>query len=564
MGLCCRLPAAGRRLIMNRETLEVDVLIVGGGPAGLSAALRLSQLQKQHGGEPLSIAVLEKAREAGAHMLSGAVLDPSALAELIPDFKEKGAPLASEVGEEHVYFFTQKGKLPFPILPPPLRNHGNYIISLNKLTLWLAQLVEAEGIDFFTGFAGQDVLMEGSRVTGVRTGDRGIGKHGDQKPTFEPGVDIVAKVTIFCDGVRGNLTKELLRRLELGKGRQPEQYALGIKELWEVPPDRVTPGTVIHTLGYPMRQDEFGGAFIYAMPGGQLSVGFVVGLNYKDPLFDPHMAFNRFKQHPYVRSLLEGGQMIRYGAKAIPEGGWNTIPQPYMDGGLIAGDAGGYLNSLRIKGIHLAMRTGMLAAESAFEAIRAGDTSAAGLKRYQDKIDASPVRAELYPVRNVHQAFDYGLLAGMAVSGLTLLTGGRLPDLPAHPGHERMKTLAWYGTPVERMQPSNETTIDRKLTFDKLTNVHYSGTSHDEDQPAHLLVHTDVCSTICGPEYGHPCTRFCPANVYEVIHDPPGTHRLQINASNCVHCKTCDIMDPYQVITWVPPEGGGGPQYNGM
>ena len=549
---------------MNRETLEVDVLIVGGGPAGLSAALRLSQLQKQHGGEPLSIAVLEKAREAGAHMLSGAVLDPSALAELIPDFKEKGAPLASEVGEEHVYFFTQKGKLPFPILPPPLRNHGNYIISLNKLTLWLAQLVEAEGIDFFTGFAGQDVLMEGSRVTGVRTGDRGIGKHGDQKPTFEPGVDIVAKVTIFCDGVRGNLTKELLRRLELGKGRQPEQYALGIKELWEVPPDRVTPGTVIHTLGYPMRQDEFGGAFIYAMPGGQLSVGFVVGLNYKDPLFDPHMAFNRFKQHPYVRSLLEGGQMIRYGAKAIPEGGWNTIPQPYMDGGLIAGDAGGYLNSLRIKGIHLAMRTGMLAAESAFEAIRAGDTSAAGLKRYQDKIDASPVRAELYPVRNVHQAFDYGLLAGMAVSGLTLLTGGRLPDLPAHPGHERMKTLAWYGTPVERMQPSNETTIDRKLTFDKLTNVHYSGTSHDEDQPAHLLVHTDVCSTICGPEYGHPCTRFCPANVYEVIHDPPGTHRLQINASNCVHCKTCDIMDPYQVITWVPPEGGGGPQYNGM
>ena len=549
---------------MNRETLEVDVLIVGGGPAGLSAALRLSQLQKQHGGEPLSIAVLEKAREAGAHMLSGAVLDPSALAELIPDFKEKGAPLASEVGEEHVYFFTQKGKLPFPILPPPLRNHGNYIISLNKLTLWLAQLVEAEGIDFFTGFAGQDVLMEGSRVTGVRTGDRGIGKHGDQKPTFEPGVDIVAKVTIFCDGVRGNLTKELLRRLELGKGRQPEQYALGIKELWEVPPDRVTPGTVIHTLGYPMRQDEFGGAFIYAMPGGQLSVGFVVGLNYKDPLFDPHMAFNRFKQHPYVRSLLEGGQMIRYGAKAIPEGGWNTIPQPYMDGGLIAGDAGGYLNSLRIKGIHLAMRTGMLAAESAFEAIRAGDTSAAGLKRYQDKIDASPVRAELYPVRNVHQAFDYGLLAGMAVSGLTLLTGGRLPDLPAHPGHERMKTLAWCGTPVERMQPSNETTIDRKLTFDKLTNVHYSGTSHDEDQPAHLLVHTDVCSTICGPEYGHPCTRFCPANVYEVIHDPPGTHRLQINASNCVHCKTCDIMDPYQVITWVPPEGGGGPQYNGM
>jgi electron-transferring-flavoprotein dehydrogenase len=550
---------------MNRETLEVDVLIVGGGPAGLSAALRLSQLQKQHGGEPLTVAILEKAREAGVHMMSGAVLDPSALAGLIPDFKQKGAPLASEVHEDHVYFLTQTGKLPFPIIPPPLRNHGNYIISLNRLTAWLAQQVEAEGIDFFTGFAGQDVLMDGARVIGVRTGDRGIGKHGDRKATFEPGVDINAKVTIFCDGVRGNLTKELLRRLELGKGRQPEQFAIGIKELWEVPSDRIKAGTVIHTMGYPMRQHEFGGGFIYAMPGGQLSVGFVAGLDYKDPLFDPHMAFNRLKQHPLLRSLLEGGQMLRYGAKAIPEGGWNTIPRPYMDGGLIAGDAGGFLNSLRFKGIHLAMRTGMLAAESAFEAIRAGDTSAASLKRYQDKIDAGPVRAELYPVRNVHQAFEHGLLAGMAVSGLTLATRGHLPDLTGHPGHARMQTLArFYGSPEERMAPSNATPIDRKLTFDKVTNVHYSGTAHDEDQPPHLLVHTDVCSTICGPEYGHPCTRFCPANVYEIVHDPPGTHRLQINASNCVHCKTCDIMDPYQVITWVPPEGGGGPQYNGM
>jgi electron-transferring-flavoprotein dehydrogenase len=550
---------------MNRETLDVDVLIVGGGPAGLSAALRLSQLQKQHGGEPLAVAILEKAREAGAHVMSGAVLDPSALAELIPEFKAKGAPLATEVHEDHVYFLTPNGKLAFPVIPPPLRNHGNYIISLNRLTAWLTQQVETEGIDFFSGFPGQDILMDGARVLGVRTGDRGIGKHGDRKPTFEPGVDIAAKVTIFCDGVRGNLTKELLRRLDLGKGRQPEQFALGIKELWEVPADRVKAGTVIHTMGYPMRQHEFGGGFIYAMPDGHLSVGFVAGLDYKDPLFDPHMAFNRFKQHPLVRSLLEGGQMVRYGAKAIPEGGWNTIPRPYMDGGLIAGDAGGFLNSLRFKGIHLAMRTGMLAAESAFEAIRAGDTSAANLKRYQDKIDAGPVRAELYPVRNVHQAFEHGLLAGMMVSGLTLATKGHLPDLAGHPGHSRTQTLArFYGSPVERMEPSNATTADRKLTFDKVTNVHYSGTAHDEDQPPHLLVHTDVCSTICGPEYGHPCTRFCPANVYEIVHDPPGTHRLQINASNCVHCKTCDIMDPYQVITWVPPEGGGGPQYNGM
>jgi electron-transferring-flavoprotein dehydrogenase len=551
---------------MERETLEVDVLIVGGGPAGLSAALRLAQVQKQHGGEPLAVAVLEKSREAGAHALSGAVLDPSTLKDLIPDFKDKGAPLATEVHHDHVYFFTQTGKLAFPIIPPPLNNHGNYIISINRFVAWLAQQVEAEGIDFFTGFSGRDVLMDGARVTGVRTGDRGIGKHGEQKSTFEPGVDIQAKVTIFCDGVRGNLTKELLRRLELGKGREPEQFAIGIKELWEVPAVRLEPGTVIHTMGYPMRQDEFGGGFVYAMPAGQLAVGFVMGLDYKDPLFDPHMAFNRYKQHPFMRGLLDGGQMIRYGAKAIPEGGWNTIPRPYMDGALIAGDAGGFLNSLRFKGIHLAMRTGMLAAESAFEAIRAGDTSAAGLKRYQDKIDGGPVRAELYPVRNVHQAFEHGLLAGVAASGVSVMLGSVLPgNLHGHPGHQRMQTLAAaHGLSEERTEASNTTTVDRKLTFDKVTNVHYSGTAHDEDQPGHLLVHTDVCSTICGPEYGHPCIRFCPANVYEVMHGADGSHTLQINASNCVHCKTCDIMDPYQVITWVPPEGGGGPQYNGM
>jgi electron-transferring-flavoprotein dehydrogenase len=551
---------------MERETLEVDVLVVGGGPAGLSAALRLAQLQKQQGGEPLSIAVLEKAREAGAHSLSGAVLDPSTLRELIPDFEAKGAPLLSPVTRDSVYMLSERSKLRLPIVPPPLRNHGNYLISLNQFVLWLAQQVEAEGIDFFTGFAGQEVLTDGIRVTGVRTGDRGVGKHGEHKATYEPGVDIHARVTIFCDGVRGNLTKHLIQEFQLGKDREAEQYAVGVKELWEIQPGRIAPGTVVHTLGYPLKHEEFGGAFIYALPENRLALGFVAGLDYADPLFDPHMAFNRLKKHPLVASLIEGGTLVRYGAKALPEGGWNTIPKLYMAGGLIAGDAGGFMNSMRLKGIHLAMRSGMLAAETAFEAIRAGDASEAALAKYQDKIDASPIKTELYPVRNVHQSFGYGLIAGLLFSGVTLLTGGRwLEDLRARPGYQRMKTLAWYyGLDVPIPRTRNVAPIDRITTFDKLTNVHYSGTAHDEDQPSHLIVQTEVCSSRCGPEYGHPCTRFCPANVYEIIREAGQPPRLQINASNCVHCKTCDIMDPYQVITWVPPEGGGGPQYNGM
>jgi electron-transferring-flavoprotein dehydrogenase len=550
---------------MQRETLDVDVLIVGGGPAGLSAAIRLAQLQEQ-AGTPLSIAVLEKAREAGAHTLSGAVLDPSALRELIPDFREQGAPVGVEVTGDRVFFLTASSQVSLPIVPPPLRNHGNYILSLNALVRWLAEYAERRGIDFFTGFAGQEVLTEGDRVIGVRTGDRGIDREGEHKPSFEPGVDIHAKVTIFCDGVRGNLTKELIRRFALGHNRQPEQFAIGLKELWEVPAGRLAPGSVVHSLGYPLRHEEFGGGFIYGMSDRLLSVGFVAGLDYKDPLFDPQMAFNRFKQHPLVSELISGGQLVRYGAKALPEGGWNTIPRTYMSGALIAGDAGGFLNSMRLKGIHLAMRTGMLAAESAFAAVRAGDTSAEHLASYQARIDSSPVKAELYPVRNVHQVFGHGLLAGLVYAGLAILTKGWWPgNVTGHAGHLQMRMLhQYYGNRVPAsLAPSNATPVDRHQTFDKVTNVHHAGTAHDENQPVHLLVHTEVCSSICGSEYGHPCTRFCPASVYEIVQEAEGP-RLQINASNCVHCKTCDIMDPYAVITWVPPEGGGGPQYNGM
>ncbi len=552
---------------MSRETLEVDILIVGGGPAGLSAALRLAQLQKAAGGEPLSIAVIEKAREAGAHQLSGALLDPSTLRDLIPDFKDRGAPLATDVHHDSVYFLTPRYKLRLPITPPPFRNHGNYIISLSHFSKWLAEQVEAEGIDLFWGFPGQTVIFEGTRVAGVRTGDRGIGKDGQPKAMFEPGADIRAKVTIFADGVRGHLTKDLVRTLQLGEDSEPAQYAIGLKELWDVPKDRLAPGTVMHTLGYPLRQEEFGGSWLYAMPDGRVSIGFVVGLDYKDPLLDPHAAFQRFKLHPFIAGLLEGGQLVRFGAKALPEGGWNTQPRLHMDGGLIVGDAANFVNSVRLKGIHLAMRSGMLAAETAFEAVRGGDTSSAALARYKTRVDESAIRTELHPVRGVHQAFGGGLYAGSAFAGLAMLTNGRgLPEPAGHAGHTRMRTLAHYYGMRKRdiLTGSNAVAPDRTLTFDKLMSVHYSGTHHDEDQPVHLQVHTEVCHSICGEEYGHPCVRFCPANVYEMVDNGQGGLRLQINASNCVHCKTCDIMDPYGVITWVTPEGGEGPQYDGM
>ncbi len=557
------------------ERIEFDVLFVGAGPASLSGALHLAHLIRRHNerveaGElrerrlEVSIAVIEKGREVGAHILSGAVLDPRALRELVPDFLDRGAPLSMPVVEDHVWFLTPNRKLAAPIIPPSLRNHGNYIISLGQFVRWLATLAEPVGVDIFPEFPGAELLIEDGAVVGVRTGDRGVDRNGKPKGNYEPGVEIRAKVTVLGEGVRGSLAKVLIERFHLQAGRHPQVYSLGIKELWEVESERIAPGTVIHTLGYPLDSRTFGGGFLYAGAERLVSVGLVVGLSYEDPCLDPHRLFQQFKMHPAIARILRGGKLVRYGAKALPEGGYYSIPKPYVSGALLIGDSAGFLNAQRLKGIHLAMKSGMLAAEAIYEALRRDDFSERQLARYEELIRASWLHDELYRARNFHQAMERGLWPGLFHVGLQMLTKGRgwRDPLPTVAGHERMRKLAECHREREAGCPPLEWKPDGVLTFDKLTDVYYSGTSHEEDQPCHLrIADFDICHTRCVVEYGNPCERFCPANVYEMIATPDGRKRLQINASNCVHCKTCDIMDPYQIITWVPPEGGGGPNY---
>ena len=568
---------------MERESLEMDVVFVGAGPANLSAALHLARLVNEHNeavnsgnregkslGE-IQIAVIEKGSSVGAHMLSGAVMDPRGLAELMPDFVEQGAPLESPVKEDHFLYLTRKHAIRSPITPPPLKNHGYYIVSLNRLTAWLGEKCEQAGVNIFPEFPGAEMLYDREdRVVGVRTGDKGIDKEGKRKPNFEPGVDLMAKVTVLGEGVRGSLTKKLIQRLGLDEGREPQVYSLGVKELWELPDDRYPTGRVTHTLGFPSDQWTYGGGWIYGMQNRVLNIGYVTGLDYRDPLLDPHAEFQRYKTHQFVAKLLAGGKLIRYGAKAIAAGGLHAMPRLYADGVLIVGDSGGFLNAARLKGIHSAIKSGMLAAETIFEALLAEDFSAEKLQSYERCVKDSWITPELRQYRNFHAGFRHGRWLGMANAGLQYITGGRawgiLDRDHQEAGHEAMQKLSASGYRGDKAaQRYKDLRFDGTLTFNKVTDVYHAAVAHDEDQPAHLhVLDTNVCATRCAEEYGNPCQRFCPAAVYEMVGNADDHRHLQINFSNCVHCKTCDIMDPYQIINWVTPEGGGGPDYKGM
>lgn len=553
---------------IERETLEADVLIVGAGPAGLACALHLSRLIEQHnkaGKTPQlsseNVYVLEKAREIGAHQLSGAILDPCALRELVPDF-ENSAPLDTPVTDDAAYFLTANRARKLPITPPPLQNHGNYVVSLNRLTKWLGGLVEKTGVNVFTQFAGASLIYEGDGIAGVITDDKGVDKNGKPKDNFTPGYELRSKITVLAEGPRGSLTKNLVNHLHLD-GLNPQIYGLGIKELWEAQPGRIQPGFVAHTLGWPLDSHKCGGGWIYGMQNNRVSLGLVVGLEYRDSLFDPHEAFQKFKTHPFVRKFLEGGKLVRYGAKSLPYGGWYSMPRPYVKGGLIIGDSASLLNSQRLKGIHTAIKSGMIAAETIYEALVSGNVSAEGMSAFQKKLEASWVKKELWTVRNFHQGFHNGLWPGLVHAGFQFVTGGRGIEDPmrCRPGYENFQKL---NRPREIVDQSTRFKGDGVLTFERLTDVYHSGTRHEEDQPCHLIVRNlSICADQCVREYGNPCQYYCPAAVYEMVLEA-GQPKLKINASNCVHCKTCDIADPYQIVDWVPPEGGGGPNYEGM
>ncbi len=564
---------------VEREELEVDVLLVGAGPASLACAIHLRRLLQQAGKPDAALLVLEKAEEVGYHVLSGAVMDPRGMRELFPDWLERGCPVESPVRFDCVDYLRPNGKklrLRGALVPPPLRNHGNFIVSLYRVVRWLKERAEEAGVEVYPGFAGASLLYDengkggsgpgdGRRVVGVQTRDAGIGRDGARKARFQPGMNIKARVTVLGEGTRGHLAKGLIARLGLDQGRNHQLYETGIKEIWRIPEARAREleGSVIHTLGEPLGTSGYGGGWIYGLSENRLSIGYVVGLDHSDARLDPHALFTRWKLHPEVARLLEGGEVLRYGAKTIPGGGYFAMPRLFGDGFVLVGDTAGFVNMSRLKGIHLALKSGLLAAEAIAEALAKGDTSAAGLSGYGRCFEASWAREELWKTRNFRQAFQSGFLAGLLDAGLQLATGGRglVARRRSRPDHETMGPVA-----AARLQ---KPAFDGRLALDKLTDVYHSGTIHEEDQPAHLVVRDPaLCIERCTQEYGNPCQHFCPAAVYEWPFASPEEARkaggVVINAANCVHCKTCDIADPYQIIEWVAPEGGGGPKYIDM
>jgi electron-transferring-flavoprotein dehydrogenase len=544
---------------VERERMEYDVVVVGAGPAGLAAAIRLKQLAAAAGSE-LGVCVIEKGSEVGAHILSGAVFEPRALNELIPDWRTRGAPLNTPAVEDRFLFLTANRALRLPT-PPQMHNQGNYIISLGNLCRWLAGQAEELGVEIYPGFAAAEVLYdEGGRVRGVATGDMGIGRNGERTARYTPGVELIARETLFAEGCRGSLTKTLIERFSLREGCDPQTYAIGVKELWEVEPSRHQPGLVVHTIGWPLDSGTYGGSFIYHLEERQVAVGFVIGLDYKNPFLSPFEEFQRFKTHPAIRDFFAGGRRISYGARALNEGGFQSIPRLDFPGGALIGAAAGFVNVPKIKGSHTAMKSGMVAAETVFARLNGdagGNTGAA----VHDALQRSWIWDELYRVRNIRPSFRLGLWAGLAYSALdTYVLRGRAPwTLHHHPDHTTL-------IPASQAPRIDYPRPDGKITFDRLSSVFISNTNHEEDQPPHLQLRDPAKAIRVNYRlYDSPEQRYCPAGVYEIVEEAgTGEKRLQINAQNCVHCKTCDIKDPEQNIDWVVPEGGGGPNYPNM